>query len=102
MRRGECSGDSTDPVLFRKILDLGHEQFATDRKTYYIDCRPENVPAGNQLTDAELPSLLDDLEQVICRRPIRHISDREFFGLDDPAVALLPQQLPLFPKVLTG
>ncbi len=53
---------STDPALFRKILDLGHERFATDRKTYYIDCRPENVPAGNQLMNAELPALLDDFD----------------------------------------
>lgn len=53
---------STDPALFRKVLDLGHERFATDRKTYTIDCRPENVPAGDQLTDADLPALLDDFD----------------------------------------
>jgi hypothetical protein len=53
---------STDPALFRKILDLGHERFATDRKTYTIDCRPENVPTGDQLTDADLPALLDDFD----------------------------------------
>jgi hypothetical protein len=53
---------STDPALFRKILDLGHERFATDRKTYYIDCRPENVPASSELADADLPALLDDFD----------------------------------------
>lgn len=53
---------STDPALFRKILNLGHERFTTDRKTYYIDCRPENVPTNDRLTDAELPALLDDFD----------------------------------------
>jgi hypothetical protein len=51
-----------DPAFFRKILDLGHERFAKDRKTYFLDCRPEKVPTTDQLTDADLPGLLDDFD----------------------------------------
>jgi hypothetical protein len=51
-----------DPNLFRKILDLGHERFSQDRKTYFLDCDPENVPTSDQLADSELPALLDDFD----------------------------------------
>lgn len=52
----------TDAPLFRKILDLGHERFAADRKTYFLDCRPEKVPASHRLGDAALPGLLNDFD----------------------------------------
>jgi hypothetical protein len=48
--------------LFRQALDLAHERFQTDRKTYYIDCQPEKVPASAQLADDQLPDLLDDFD----------------------------------------
>ncbi len=52
----------TNTPLFRRILDLAHERFARDRKTYFLDCRPERVPASSQLSDAALPGLLDDFD----------------------------------------
>ncbi|MBE2200773.1 MAG: hypothetical protein IAE79_19330 [Anaerolinea sp.] len=72
----------TDAPLFRQILDLGHERFAKDRKTYYLDCQQENVPASSQLTDADLPALLDDFDA----RQLLHVT----FGsaLDEYGVAL--------------
>ncbi len=51
-----------DVSLFRKILDLGHERFEKDRKTYFLDCQPQNVPASSQLSDDALPQLLDDFD----------------------------------------
>ncbi len=51
-----------DPALFRQILDLGHERFARDRKTYFLDCRPENVPFSTQLSEADYPGLLEDFD----------------------------------------
>lgn len=48
--------------LFRKILDLGHERFDHDRKTYFLDCQPQKVPTSNQLADPELAALLDDFD----------------------------------------
>ncbi len=53
---------TSDPALFRQILDLGHERFAKDRKTYFIDCQPEKVPTSTQVSDAELPALLEDFD----------------------------------------
>ena len=72
----------TDVALFRHILDLGHERFATDRKTYFIDCQPERVPASSQLSDEELPALLDDFDA----RQLLHVT----FGsaLDEYGTAL--------------
>lgn len=72
----------TDVGLFRQILDLGHERFAKDRKTYYLDCQQENVPVSSQLTDAALPSLLDDFDA----RQLLHVT----FGsaLDEYGTAL--------------
>jgi len=48
--------------LFRQALDLAHERFQTDRKTYYVDCQPEKVPTSTQLTDDQLPALLEDFD----------------------------------------
>jgi hypothetical protein len=72
----------TDVALFRKILDLGHERFDKDRKTYYLDCQPERVPTSSQLNDAALPTLLDDFDA----RQLLHVT----FGsaLDEYGVAL--------------
>ncbi len=72
----------TDAPLFRKFLDLGHERFEKDRKTYFLDCRPERVPAGSRLNDAALPTLLDDFDA----RQLLHVT----FGsaLDEYGAAL--------------
>jgi hypothetical protein len=51
-----------DTGLFRKILDLGHERFAKDRKTYFLDCQQEKVPTSQQLSDADCPALLEDFD----------------------------------------
>ncbi len=34
-----------NPSLFRQMLDLAHQNFEKDRKSYFVDCRPQNVPA---------------------------------------------------------
>jgi tagaturonate epimerase len=72
----------TDAPLFRQILELGHERFATDRKTYFLDCRPERVPSSSQLSPAALPGLLDDFDA----RQLLHVT----FGsaLDEFGAAL--------------
>lgn len=46
--------------LFRKCLDLAHERFQTDRKSYFLDCQPEKVPTNDQIADADLPTLFED------------------------------------------
>ena len=51
-----------DPPFFRQILNLAHERFQTDRKTYFVDCQPQKVPFGSQVTDVQLPALLEDFD----------------------------------------
>lgn len=45
---------------------------------------------------------VDDPDQEICRQPIRGLTASELIGMDNPDVALVPQQLPLLPDVLKG
>lgn len=56
-----------DPAFFRAILDFSRSHFEKDRKTYFLDCRLENVPAAAALTDADLPELFEqfDARQVL-------------------------------------
>jgi hypothetical protein len=49
-----------DPALFREVLDLARERFATDRASYLIGAELERVPAAGDVADDGLPALLDD------------------------------------------
>ncbi|MFO7630991.1 MAG: tagaturonate epimerase family protein, partial [Caldilinea sp.] len=51
-----------DPAFFRQILETGRAHYEHDKKTYFLDCRPENVPPGAALADAALPALLDQFD----------------------------------------
>lgn len=51
-----------DTALFREILDYSRARFETDRKTYFLDCQPDKVPANADLSDAELPGLLEQFD----------------------------------------
>lgn len=51
-----------DPAFFRQVLETGRTHYEHDKKSYYLDCRPENVPAGNALPDVDLPTLLDQFD----------------------------------------
>ena len=59
-----------DPALMRKMLDLAQQNFEKDRKSYYVDCRPERVPASDQLTDEQLPGLLEQFDS----RQLLHVT----------------------------
>jgi len=51
-----------DPALFRQILETGRTHYEHDKKTYFLDCRPEQVPHAAALADADLPVLLDQFD----------------------------------------
>lgn len=51
-----------DPALFRRVVETGCNHYAHDKKTYYLDCRPENVPTIETLADVDLPALLDHFD----------------------------------------
>lgn len=89
----------------RKSDKVGYVQIGGRKRRYHIGRKNANQQCCIRFdpTDRQLVfTLLDNPEQEICRRPIRHVSDLELIGLDDPSIALAPQQLPLFPKVLKG
>lgn len=52
----------SDPEFFRKILDLSHERFDKDRKTYFLDCRPQMVPTSDQLANLALSELIEQFD----------------------------------------
>ncbi len=58
------------PQLFRKMLDLAHERFEKDRKTYFLDCQPQKVPTSDQLEDKQLPDLLEQFDS----RQLLHVT----------------------------
>ncbi len=51
-----------DPALFRAILVLAHERYATDRATYHVSADAAKVPAPEALADDELASMLDSFD----------------------------------------
>ncbi|HRA65385.1 MAG TPA: tagaturonate epimerase family protein [Caldilinea sp.] len=71
-----------DPALFRRMLDTGREHYDHDKKTYFLDCRPEHVPLGAAVADQALPALLDQFDA----RQLLHVT----FGsiLNEHGVAL--------------
>jgi hypothetical protein len=56
-----------EPALFREILTLARERYATDRATYHVSAQLTKVPAPEVLSDADLLGLLEqfDARQVL-------------------------------------
>ena len=48
-----------DPALFREILTLARERYGEDRVSYHVSADVAKVPDQGELTDAELPGVLD-------------------------------------------
>jgi hypothetical protein len=49
----------TAPDLFRDILDYAKERYPADRQSYFVSGRVEDVPAGRDLKDDQLPGLFN-------------------------------------------
>jgi hypothetical protein len=56
-----------DPGFFREILGFARGRYETDRATYHVSAQLSNVPMPQEVSDAELPGLLDqfDTRQVL-------------------------------------
>lgn len=70
-----------DPVLFRRVLDFARDRYENDRKTYHVSALLANVPASADLTDAQLPDLLNQFDT----RQVLHVtfgSVLDTFGAD--------------------
>ena len=59
-----------DPVFFRTILDFSRSKFEYDRKSYFLDCQLDKVPAAAEMSDEQLPGLLDDFDA----RQVLHVT----------------------------
>ncbi|MCC6614898.1 MAG: hypothetical protein IT320_15570 [Anaerolineae bacterium] len=58
---------SVDPAFFREILDFARDRYETDRKSYHVSARLEQVARAGDLTDSQLPELFSqfDARQVL-------------------------------------
>ena len=58
---------TTDPDLFREILDYSRELYEREKKTYHVSAEIENVPPGKRCSDEQLMDLFehDDARQVL-------------------------------------
>ena len=56
-----------DPDLFRMVLALARERYEVDRATYHVSAVLNRVPVPEDLSDADLPFLLDafDAREVL-------------------------------------
>jgi hypothetical protein len=51
-----------DPPLFREILDFARERYQTDKASYHVSARLDNVPAAAGVKDGGLAALLEDFD----------------------------------------
>lgn len=51
-----------EPPLFRQILGFSRGRYEADRVTYHVSADPARVPAPDALTDAELPTVLEQFD----------------------------------------
>jgi len=59
-----------DPALFRAILDFAREHYETDKATYHVSADVSKVRPAADLSDDELPELLDDFHA----RQVLHVT----------------------------
>lgn len=89
----------------RKADKVGYVQLGSRKRRYSLGRKfaYHQICIRFDPTDRQLAfALKDSPEAEICRKPIRGITAFGLIGLDDPKVAIVPQQLPLFPDVLKG
>jgi hypothetical protein len=53
---------TSQPALYREILDFARGRYETDKATYHVSADVEKVPPAAQLDDGQLPALLDDFD----------------------------------------
>ena len=59
-----------DAALFREIYVFCRERYDTDKASYHVSARVDRAPAPDGLSDAALPSLLEDFDA----REILHVT----------------------------
>jgi hypothetical protein len=59
-----------DPDLFREVYALALSRYGEDRASYHVSARPERAILPNEVSDAELPGLLERFDE----REILHVT----------------------------
>ena len=59
-----------EPALFREIYVFSRERYDTDKQTYHVSADLGRAPAPGTLSDAQLPSLLEDFDA----RQVLHVT----------------------------
>jgi hypothetical protein len=59
-----------DKGFFREILGLAREHYGTDRASYHVSARVEQVPLPEALSDGDLPGLLENFDA----REVLHVT----------------------------
>jgi hypothetical protein len=71
-----------DVALFRDILSLGRERYPVDRATYHVSAELDRVPASADLSDAQLPDLLEQIDA----RQVLHVTFGSALAEFGPAI----------------
>lgn len=88
---------TTQPQLFRDILELARARYETDRATYHVSARLERVPAAPDLSDHELADLLEQFDA----RQVLHVTFGSVLAeLGDPLRAALTAHAEIYADVL--
>ena len=58
------------PALFREIYVFSRDRYETDKQTYHVSARLDRAPDPETLTDAQLPSLLEQFDA----RQVMHVT----------------------------
>ena len=57
---------ASSPTLIQlssaRFLTTRAQRFENDRKSYFLDCQPDKVPANADLSDADLSGLLEQFD----------------------------------------
>ncbi|HEY6042979.1 MAG TPA: tagaturonate epimerase family protein, partial [Anaerolineae bacterium] len=86
-----------DPHLFRDILDYARARYETDRATYHVSARLENVRTAQMLSDPQLVMLLDEFDA----RQVLHVTFGSVLALFGDALrASLAANLPAYHQAL--
>jgi len=70
-----------DPALFREIYAFARERYPTDRAGYLVSAKVDHTPRPEDLSDAELPSLLEQPEA----RQVLHVTFGSVLTAQDAA-----------------
>jgi hypothetical protein len=68
-----------NPALFREILDFAKERYPIDRQSYFVSGLVEDVPAGKDLSDGQLPQLFSQNSA----RQILHVTFGSVLAAED-------------------